>query len=63
MLPHALYGRHDWKSALRAILSFMANTRYVAYLDDDNTWFANQLKSSLLAVFSAGEPASRMAWS
>ena len=29
--------------SLRAILSLMANSRYVAYLDDDNTWAPDHL--------------------
>jgi hypothetical protein len=54
-LPYSTSVRHGGPhiatdgGALRAILSFMANSRYVAYLDDDNTWFPNHLKS-LLAV-------------
>ena len=55
-LPYSTSVRHGGPhlatdgGALRAILSFMANTRYVAYLDDDNTWFPNHLKSLLAAV-------------
>jgi hypothetical protein len=54
-LPYSTSVRHGGPhmatdgGALRAILSFMANSRYVAYLDDDNTWFPNHIKS-LLAV-------------
>lgn len=54
-LPYSTSVRHGGPhtamdgGALRAILSFMANGRYVAYLDDDNTWFPNHLRS-LLAV-------------
>jgi hypothetical protein len=36
--------------SLRAILSFMANTRYVAYLDDDNSWEPDHLAAVLEAV-------------
>lgn len=36
--------------ALRSILSFMANSRYVAYLDDDNEWLPHHLELSLAAV-------------
>ena len=55
-LPYSTSVRHGGPhiamdgSALRAILSFMANTRYVAYLDDDNTWLPNHLKNLLAAV-------------
>src|SRR3954451_12648073 len=55
-LPYSTSARHGGPhiatdgGALRAILSFMANTRYVAYLDDDNTWFPNHLKSLLAAI-------------
>src|SRR3954467_3926359 len=46
-LPYSTSVRHGGPhiatdgGALRVILSFMANSRYVAYLDDDNTWFPN----------------------
>lgn len=36
--------------SLRAILSFMANTRHVAYLDDDNAWEPDHLGGVLQAV-------------
>ena len=36
--------------ALRSILSFMANSQYVAYLDDDNYWGPNHLEYLLKAV-------------
>lgn len=36
--------------SLRAILSLMANSRYVAYLDDDNTWAQDHLARLLHAV-------------
>lgn len=36
--------------ALRAILSFMANSRYLAYLDDDNGWEPDHLESLIEAV-------------
>ena len=55
-LPYSTSVRHggphiaiDGRS-LRAILSFMANTRYVASLDDDNTWLPNHLKNLLAAI-------------
>jgi hypothetical protein len=36
--------------ALRTILSYAANSRYVTYLDDDNWWHPNHLRSLLNAV-------------
>jgi hypothetical protein len=36
--------------ALRTILSYLANSRYVAYLDDDNWWHEDHLASLLAAV-------------
>jgi len=36
--------------SLRAILSFMANSRYVAYLDDDNAWEPEHLAGVMQAV-------------
>ncbi|HEY7884585.1 MAG TPA: glycosyltransferase [Cellvibrionaceae bacterium] len=36
--------------SLRAILSLMANARYVAYLDDDNTWAPDHLEKLLNAI-------------
>jgi hypothetical protein len=39
--------------SLRTILSYLANSRYVAYLDDDNWWSEDHL-SALYAVLSAG---------
>jgi hypothetical protein len=36
--------------SLRAILAFMANSRHVAFLDDDNTWEPDHLASLLGAV-------------
>lgn len=36
--------------ALRTILSFLANSRYLAYLDDDNTWTPDHLASLHAAI-------------
>ncbi len=36
--------------SLRSMLSFMANSRYVAYLDDDNQWTPGHLAGLLQAV-------------
>jgi len=35
---------------MRAILSYMANSRYVAYLDDDNWWAEGHVESLLKAI-------------
>lgn len=55
-LPYSTSVRHGGVhpatdgGALRAILSFMANARYVAYLDDDNSWEPEHLAGVLQAV-------------
>lgn len=36
--------------SLRSMLSFMANSRYVAYLDDDNSWEPEHIEGVLRAV-------------
>jgi hypothetical protein len=36
--------------SLRAILSFMANARYVAFLDDDNSWEPDHLSAVIEAI-------------
>jgi hypothetical protein len=55
-LGYSTSGRHgglysnNYGGALRTILTYMANSRYVAYLDDDN-WFApNHLSTLLQAI-------------
>lgn len=54
-LPYSTSVRHGGPhnatdgGSLRATLSLVANSRYVAYLDDDNAWRPNHL-SELLAV-------------
>src|SRR5207253_2912992 len=35
---------------LRTVLTYLANARYVAYLDDDNWWAPNHLQSLLGAI-------------
>ena len=35
---------------LRTLLSYLANSRYVAYLDDDNWWDGSHLESMRLAL-------------
>lgn len=42
---HAMDG-----GALRSILSFIANSRYVAYLDDDNSWSPHHLAGLRRAI-------------
>jgi hypothetical protein len=55
-LPYSTSVRHGGVhtafdgGALRAILTFMANSKYVAYLDDDNRWLPVHLQSLLDAV-------------
>ena len=44
-----LYPSHDG-GALRTILSYAANSRYIAYLDDDNWWHEDHLASLLAAI-------------
>jgi len=44
-----LYPAHDG-GALRTVLSFLANSRRVAYLDDDNRWLPNHLSSLARAI-------------
>jgi hypothetical protein len=39
--------------SLRTVLSYLANSRYIAYLDDDNWWSDDHL-STMHAVLSAG---------
>jgi hypothetical protein len=55
-LPYSTSVRHGGVhpatdgGSLRAILSFMANARHVAYLDDDNAWEPEHLAGLLEAV-------------
>lgn len=55
-LPYSTSNRHGGVhtafdgGSLRSILSFMAHSRYVAYLDDDNTFRENHLSWLLEAV-------------
>jgi hypothetical protein len=44
--PH----RDGLGGTMRAILSYMANSRYVAYLDDDNWWAEGHIASLLAAI-------------
>lgn len=44
-----LHPAHDG-GALRTVLSYLANSRHVAYLDDDNWWAEEHLESLLAAV-------------
>ncbi len=47
--------------AIRTALSFLANSRYVAYLDDDNYW-ANDHISSLLKAIDGVEWSCSLRW-
>jgi hypothetical protein len=55
-LPYSTSVRHGGPhvatdgGGLRSILTFMANSRHVAYLDDDNSWEPNHLAGLLKAV-------------
>lgn len=42
--------RNNYGGALRTILSYLANSRFVAYLDDDNWWAPEHLSSLLSAI-------------
>lgn len=44
-----LHPAHDG-GVLRTVLSYLANSRHVAYLDDDNWWDADHLRSLLAAI-------------
>ncbi|HTT75529.1 MAG TPA: glycosyltransferase family A protein [Candidatus Binataceae bacterium] len=48
-------GQHGARDggALRTVLSYLANSRFVAYLDDDNWWSADHLASMRQALNSA----------
>jgi hypothetical protein len=50
-----------YSGALRTILSYAANSRYVAYLDDDN-WWAPDHVASLLAAIAQTEWAFSQRW-
>jgi len=50
-----------YSGALRTILSYAANSRYVAYLDDDN-WWAPDHVASLLAAIAQAEWAFSQRW-
>jgi glycosyltransferase involved in cell wall biosynthesis len=55
-LPYSTARRHGGPhmapdgGALRTILSYMANSRYVAYLDDDNRWKPSHLRLLFHAI-------------
>jgi hypothetical protein len=59
-LPYSTSIRHGGLHAatdggsLRSMLSYMANTRYVAYLDDDNSWEPEHLAGVLQAIEGKG---------
>jgi len=55
-LPYSTSVRHgglhpaEDGGVLRTVLSYLANSRYVAYLDDDNWWAPDHLSSLLTAI-------------
>ena len=55
-LPYSTAARHGGVhyaqdgGSTRSTLSLMANSRHVAYLDDDNTWLPNHLSAMLAAI-------------
>ena len=55
-LPYSTSMRHGGihtamdGGSLRSILSLMSNARYVAYLDDDNTWASDHLTKLVSAI-------------
>jgi hypothetical protein len=48
--------------ALRTMLSYLANSRYVAYLDDDNWWSADHLSTMHAALLAGAEWAYALRW-
>jgi hypothetical protein len=55
-----LHGSGDG-GALRTVLSYLANSRFVAYLDDDNWWSADHL-ASMRQSLSGAEWAYSLRW-
>jgi hypothetical protein len=55
-LPYSTAARHGGVhyaqdgGSTRSTLSLMANSRHIAYLDDDNTWLPNHLSAMLDAI-------------
>jgi len=47
--------------AIRTVMSFLAHSRYVAYLDDDNYWAADHI-SSLLEAIDGAEWSCSLRW-
>src|SRR5438477_6797941 len=60
-VKHGGVHTNHFGGALRTILSFAANSRYVAYLDDDD-WYAEDHLSSLLQVVQGKEWAFSQRW-
>lgn len=50
-----------WGGALMTILSYAANSRYIAYLDDDN-WFGARHIETLLAAIAGKDWAFSLRW-
>jgi hypothetical protein len=60
-VKHGGVHTNHFGGALRTILSFAANSRYVAYLDDDD-WFAEDHLSSLFQAIQGNEWAFSQRW-
>ncbi|OIQ85588.1 hypothetical protein GALL_325620 [mine drainage metagenome] len=58
---HGGYYPNTYSGSLRTILSYAANSHYVAYLDDDDWWARDHL-SSLLAAVNGREWAFSYRW-
>lgn len=48
--------------SLRTVLSYLANSRYIAYLDDDNWWSDDHLSSLHAALAAGAEWAYALRW-
>ncbi len=48
--------------SLRTILSYLANSRYIAYLDDDNWWSGDHLSSLHARLMAGAEWAYALRW-
>jgi hypothetical protein len=60
-LPNGGLHPDPWGGALMTILSYAANSRYVAYLDDDN-WLGPRHLETLLAAIDGKEWAFSLRW-
>jgi hypothetical protein len=48
--------------SLRTVLSYLANSRYIAYLDDDNWWSDNHLSTMHAVLLAEAEWAYSLRW-